>query len=374
MPPPPPPPPPTSPPSSLIADEVFDLSPIHALLQGLIDYAGLFPPAKLDMADAVKHYAGYLRSPHSWMLGRFICPVSRLEEFRNATLGLLPGGGGQQMGSSHASRAMADGDEGLHVVPPDTHPHHADDPWPISAIIDGDLDEDLDAIFAFNREHSLPAKGLATVDAIEIKVPTSSTADAAVFVDEALDLIPEEVYPFFEIPVFTDHGQAPDLRGLVTALSGADAGAKLRTGGVTPETFPSALRVAEFIVACAQADVPFKATAGLHHPIRAEHPLTYEPNCPRGVMHGFLNVFLAAAFVQRHHLDIETTAAILSETNPRAFTFNVRAVSWRKLSVEAADLGIARETFALSFGSCSFTEPVEDLLKLGLIQAGLDLI
>src|SRR5262245_27937410 len=75
--------------------------------------------------------------------------------------------------------------------------------------------------------------------------------------------------------------------------------AKIRTGGLKPDAIPAIADVAAFIVACADRRLPFKATAGLHHPVRAPYPLTYESNAPRAVMHGFLNVFLAAAFAWR---------------------------------------------------------------------------
>jgi hypothetical protein len=330
-------------------------------MSGIVDYAGLFPPAKLGMREAVRNYADYLRSPHSWMLGRFICPVSRLEEFRRECQGLLPSDpGGVTRGQAAEMEPLV----------PDTHEHHADQPWPISAIIDGDLDENLDSIFAFNREHSKPEKGLAIIDAAEIKVPGDSTASAAVFIDEALDLSPEEIFPFFEIPVQADPktgGAEPDFRGLIAALSGADAGAKIRTGGITPDAFPSPERVAEFIAACDAADVPFKATAGLHHPIRAEYPLTYETDCPRGVMHGFLNVFIAAAAIRARKADLRAAAEMIKETSAGAFKFGDQGVKWRNITLDAAALGTARETFALSYGSCSFTEPVEELTALRFI-------
>ncbi len=340
------------------------LRPIHAFMSGLVDYAGLYPPARLGMAEAVRNYAGYLRSAHSWMLGRFICPVSRLEEFRREARGLLP------TGTPSGSPAVHPNGTDASPLTPDTHEHHADQPWPISAIIDGDLDENLDAIFAFNREHSEPEKGLAIIDAAEIKMPGDSTASAAVFIDEALDLTPQEIFPFFEIPVQADakaSGREPDFRGLIAALSGADAGAKVRTGGVTPDAFPSPERVAEFIAACDAADVPFKATAGLHHPIRAEYPLTYEPGCPCGVMHGFLNVFVAAAAIRDRRADVREAAEIMRETNAAAFVFGDESLKWRKIVLDASAIGVARETFALSYGSCSFIEPVEELGALRLI-------
>ena len=139
--------------------------------------------------------------------------------------------------------------------------------------------------------------------------------------------------------------------------------AKIRTGGVKPDAIPAIADVAAFIVACADRRLPFKATAGLHHPVRAPYPLTYESNPPRAVMHGFLNVFLAAAFAWRGDRNIEP---ILSETDPDAFHFDDRA-HWRDHSLDASQVRDARQNFAHSFGSCSFEEPVHDLQSLGLL-------
>lgn len=316
---------------------------IHVLMSGLIDYAGLFPPAKLAMKPSVANYARYLGVPESWMLGRFILPVSRLEEFRDAAAGLLP-------------RKLDTGTP-------------RGEPWPISAIVDGDLDENLDSIFAFNHEHEQAKNGLAVIDAIELKVPTSGPGKTgAAWIDDAIELIPEEVFPFFEIPVMASGGgPAPDFRGMIAALAGADGAAKLRTGGVTQEAFPPPPAVAEFVLACHAADVPFKATAGLHHACRAHYPLTYEPNAAKGLMHGFLNVFLAAAFVQAHRADAAMATAILEETDPRAFKFGDEVVTWGPHGLELLQIAQARETFCLSYGSCSFEEPVGELRTLGLV-------
>ena len=57
--------------------------------------------------------------------------------------------------------------------------------------------------------------------------------------------------------------------------------------------------VVRFIRRCIEADVRFKATAGLHHPLRAEFPLTYDAGAPVGAMFGYLNVFLAAGIHER---------------------------------------------------------------------------
>lgn len=150
--------------------------------------------------------------------------------------------------------------------------------------------------------------------------------------------------------------------GELDAVKAAGCFAKVRTGGVTATAIPSVADVADFIRSCADRRLAFKATAGLHHPVRAEQALTYEANAPRAVMHGFLNVFLAAAFAWHGDRDLEP---ILAETEPGAFRFDDRA-RWRDRSLAADQVRDARLHFAHSFGSCSFDEPVRDLESLGL--------
>jgi len=347
---------------------------IQALLTGLIDYAGLYPPAKLPMDEAVDNYAEYLRSPQAWLLGRFVCPVSRLEEFRREARRVLPRTGGDALGgASNLPAAPGKGSNGssppridapLSLTHPLARPRHGvdpwDEPWRLSAIIDGDLEENLDAIFAFNHEHEQPKNGLANIDAIEVKAALAATIDADV------EIIPEEVFPFFEIPLGQATG-AGDMRGFMAALAGSDAGAKIRTGGVTPDAIPACEAVGSFLVSACAADVPFKATAGLHHAIRAEHGLTYDKGGPRAVMHGFLNVFVAAALVKGSRCDGGDVVEALRETDPARFRFTEEAAIWRNRQVTVDELEETREMFALSYGSCSFTEPVEELRALGLL-------
>lgn len=144
---------------------------------------------------------------------------------------------------------------------------------------------------------------------------------------------------------------------LLDALAANGLRAKIRTGGVTADAFPDAQHVADFIGACMARRLPFKATAGLHHPLRCVKPLTYEPEAPRGTMHGFVNVFLAAAMPDR-------AAEILLDDDPRSFDFDDDGVSWRGRRVATSDLAAMRE-YAISFGSCSFEEPIDDLKELG---------
>ena len=145
---------------------------------------------------------------------------------------------------------------------------------------------------------------------------------------------------------------------LIPELAKRHLRAKIRTGGITADAFPSAHAVAAFLRACKAAGVAFKATAGLHHPLRCVKPLTYEPNAPTGLMHGFLNVFLAAAL-------LDHAEAILEERDAHAFAFDHAGASWRGQRVSTDELTAMRNTFAISFGSCSFEEPIADLQELG---------
>lgn len=305
---------------------------MRTLMASLIDYAGLFPPARLGMEPAVEAYARHLRGEDAWVLARFICPASRLGEMSRAASALMPG--------TYATSGYREQAE-------------ATEPWRVSAIIDGDLGRDLETIAGFNQHHEREDHGLAMVDAIEMKVTEVGQIDAAI------ERIPDEVYPFFEFPV------AGDCRGFVAALAGNAAGAKIRTGGIVAEAFPSPAQVGAFIVACAGAGVPFKATAGLHHAARGEYPLTYEPGCARGTMHGFVNVFVASAMVQAQRIDAGRAAEVLEERDASTFKFTDEGVRWKGLFAEVAQIAKARESLGLSYGSCSFEEPVGEARALG---------
>jgi hypothetical protein len=135
---------------------------------------------------------------------------------------------------------------------------------------------------------------------------------------------------------------------------------------VVPSAVPSLDQVADFMLACAGARVPFKATAGLHHALRAQRALTYETMSPQAVMHGFLDVFVAAALAWQGASRQEVRAA-LEEAAPEAFRFEEDAVAWRDRRLSAQVLADCRESFAASFGSCSFAEPVADLRGLGVL-------
>jgi hypothetical protein len=293
----------------------------RALLAGLVDYAGLFPPAALPMDAAVAEYARWRRSPEAFMLGRFVAPAARLEDLARSAASHFPAAGGSE-------------------------------PWRLSALVGAGPGTDAGLIEAFNGVHA----GRAVVDTVELKAATPAEAEAA------LAALPPGLAAFVEIPA------GGNLDGMLAALKRAGARAKLRTGGLTPEAIPAPSQVARFLAACAAAGVPFKATAGLHHPVRAEQALTYEAGSPRAVMHGFLNLFAAAVFA-RGGAKAKELEAVLNEEDVSAFRLDERGLAWRERRATTEELLEARRDFAGSFGSCSLAEPVADLRALGVLAA-----
>ena len=294
------------------------MSALSTLLTGLVDYAGLFPPADLPMVPAVEKYASYKRGAHAWMLGRFVLPVATLDEFAKAAEGKIPPAG---------------------------------EPWWLAGLVNAtSLKADIAAASDFNERHDLGA----VVDSFEMKA-----ADAAT-IAEAAKLVPRGAALYVEVPL------DPDPAPLLDVIAEHSLRAKARTGGVTPESIPPSPLVARFLAGCAERGVVYKCTAGLHHPIRAKYPLTYAPDSPVAVMHGYLNVFLAGAYLL-HGMPEALAAELLDETDLRAFQFADQSVTWRGHRLAPDQLGAAR-IYATSFGSCSFDEPVGDLQKAGVLR------
>jgi hypothetical protein len=225
---------------------------LHALLQGSIDYAGLFPPAGLDMAAAVANYADYRRSPDRWALGRFVVPSGRLGELETAAADLAP--------SAPSS-----------------------DAWPLAVLLTDAGAEEIRALGEFNCRHAAEGAPALSGDVVEVK------ADSVAAIERIAAAVPRYLQAYIEVPI----GQDPSP--LIAAVGRAGARAKVRTGGITPDAFPSAQNLARFFRACADVGVAFKATAGLHHPLRAEYRLTYRPDSASG--DADFNLFLAAAFI-----------------------------------------------------------------------------
>ncbi len=300
----------------------------HILLDGIVDYAGLFPPASLDLPKAVRNYAHYRAGGTGWMLGRFICPAAHLEAFSASADPLLPRDAGAI-------------------------------PWRLSVTGTGDVAADLRAIAAFNERHRVCFEECgAKVDAYEVKV---ASVQEIVALHEQL---PATLDVYFEVPL----DATVDV--LVPAIAGTGRRAKMRTGGVVADAFPPAAAIVRFLRALVAHDVAAKATAGLHHPLCGAYRLTYAPDAATARMFGMLNVLLAAAAIAKGGSDVDALL-LLDESNAASIEITDMHVAWhgpdRIMTMSRALLQQVRERVLVSVGSCSFTEPVDEHRAFGWI-------
>jgi hypothetical protein len=292
---------------------------IRALLAEIVDYAGLFPPAQLPMSEAVINYATYRNSNYDWMLGRFVLSVGQLDEFLETAKDFF----------SHDEKSS----------------------WRLSVLAGEDIAGTIRKIGNFNDSNA----PYVVCDALELKAPDVSK------IEEIVRVLPDFLTAYFELPL------NENLADSVATLAIHRQRAKIRTGGVTQDAFPTTDQITRFMRICLAANVPFKATAGLHHPVRCQKPLTYEQNAPTGTMHGFLNVFLAAAFL-RQGFKSGLIQELLEDEWAESFTFDESGVLWRQEHfLSTAQLQELRQNHVISFGSCSFVEPISDLQEIGLL-------
>lgn len=295
---------------------------LKALMNGLIDYAGLFPPARLPLAEALANYQSYQTTADAWMLGRFILPATRLGE--------LPDG--ESLVCSALGRGGEDFLVGLH--------------------------DDLAAISACRQRN---ARCATRVDVLETRLPSAVLREPA-----ALRTLLHEMAVmtnslgltvFLEAPVLEGPAFAALLGAIGSAPFAPAAGYKMRTGGLEASAFPTYEQVALALHATAFAGVPFKATAGLHH------PLPRFDDTVQARMHGFINVFVAGVLA-RLGIGEATLRQLLADDAASSFFFGADELGWRTHRVDLQTVVRIRRAGMVSFGCCSFDEPREDLRAL----------
>jgi len=315
---------------------------LRTLLTGIIDYAGLFPPAKLSLEQAIRNYARYRQEDEGWMLGRFVIPARRLAE----------------LGPFQDELFSAGPPLALSILGP------GDPSW---AECRRELDETLRSLKTFRQRHG----GRTVTDVLEMKVPKDlveasdprATARGLTNVAAVIEAAGcSDLTVFFEFGF--DEGEesvATVLDALALANRGASrrAGFKLRCGGLEASAFPTAAQIALVIRHAVLNRVPWKATAGLHHPL---------PHLDAGVgtkMHGFVNVFAAGVLGYARHVEPSMLVRLLQDEDPAHFRFDDSGFRHGVLHATTAEIAAARQEGVLSFGTCSFEEPRDDLRALG---------
>jgi hypothetical protein len=280
------------------------------LTRALIDDAAIFPPGNAALDDAVRDHHRHRASSYAAAIGPMLV---RLSDAR-ALNALLADGPGLSIGL---------------VCPPDASPDDVQ-----QAIVDVRLG--------------------GTVRAIEQPVDLGAPLAALVALGRA-----HGARVWAEVP------QASALDGSLDArlddVSAAGAGAKYRTGGVRPEAFPTEQQLARFMLACTERRLPFKLTAGLHHAVRHTAAGAGEGRSDLE-QHGLLNVVNALAAAQDGADEMSMVALLADRDAARVAT--------AATNLDDTRVGRVREAFA-SFGCCGVTDPLADLVTLGLLEPGL---
>lgn len=266
------------------------------LFAHLVDDAGLFPPAELPMAEALRRHAADEGNPV--VTGRFLCPASRLAE----CLAAMPSGPALRLA------LICD------LAPP--------------------------ALAATVRAvRDAPRLDLRSIEGVLPDPLALSAAPAG----------PSTVPLYAEVRCDLDR-----LESVLDVLAGAGHRGKVRCGGQRGDLFPTPDALARFIRGCAEREVAFKATAGLHHAVAHRDPATGFDH------HGFLNLVVAAARATSGG-DAAEIAEILRVTDPAPLVAKANGL-------DPDAVAAARALFAC-YGSCSTSEPWEDLIALGLVPA-----
>lgn len=330
---------------------------LRALLSGAIDYAGMFPPASLSLEQSADNYFRYCKTPEAWMLGRLVCPAAQLD-------GLA---------------AIVES----HPPPNEVRPEGPGN-WSIAAVLPAgatvaEWREKLDASLPAVRRNPLAAK----IGAIEIRLPDELTlaktygelrgAVEPLAAALAAAMLPG-VVAFIEPPAAPPVPSAAHARrdNVICWVAKAMAefskkrswpagrlALKLRTGGLSTTPYLSSAELARVVCTFRDQGVAWKATAGLHH------PMFHYDAAGGGYAPGFINLLTAAVLTDVHQLPEPELQSLLEDENVASFAWTKEALRWRGRSATIEQIAAARRRAFLSFGSCSFDDPVAGLEALG---------
>lgn len=322
---------------------------LKKLITNLIDYAGLFPPASLPLKEAYKNYVRYINESDEWILSKFICPAKQLSSLAEL---IKEDKNDKSFSISVLGRSGANAEE----------------------FVNGTA-EDINLIAGFLQD----TQNKFYTDIFEVRFPEDIVLENNIdamyeIMNSAASMFKENIsFPvkvFFELPLKNDWKAS--VNNFAAALKkhnnyfGQDekflkSGLKLRTGGVEASAFPSVEQIACVINTCYENQAPLKFTAGLHHPIR------HYNDSVKTKMHGFLNIFGAAVLLYGNDLPEQDLINIISDEDANNFKFDNEFFRWKEFKAPLQVIENARKNFAVSYGSCSFDEPREDLHFLKLM-------
>lgn len=297
-------------------------SVLRSLLSQAIDYAGIFPPAKLDIPTSVENYLRYKHGPESWILGRFVCSTGKLPELAREL-------------AEHPEEPFIP----VAVIAQTSTDRHS---WEVA------LGHDANGMNRFIEA----AENHAEIETYEIRVPDH----------EHLESFAADLHGFTDADVFVELPWSAGMNDSLSFIAETEwLAAKARTGGTESAAFPSSEALAGFLQQCVHLDLKFKLTAGLHHPF----PMIDKQIGAR--MHGFVNVMTASILLASRDLSLREAQAILDEDDPAAFQITETGIGWGGHTANFEDVQDVRNLL-VSFGSCSVEDPLNDLERAGLLR------
>ena len=299
---------------------------LKLFLTKLIDYAGLFPPANLNLIPALKNYRTYIECEDYWIMSQFIIPVNELENISDSEMEIFN------------NKFQLD-----------------------LSILSGNLFNDIDKLKSFKSKYSNKIAFSGLESRIGKIAELQELLSSTIFTinNENLNLA-----TFFELPYGDDWVE--NMQIAVKTISDfnkknqSNFGFKLRCGGIKAEMFPEPPFVSNAIIHCIKNDVPMKFTAGLHHPIR------HYNESVKTKMYGFINIFIGGMLAKKYNLSPSELTEILIDENENNFSFTNDLIIWDKLKLNKDQIMNYRKYNFISYGSCSFDEPRKDLTNLGI--------
>ncbi|MBX2863632.1 MAG: hypothetical protein KTR27_08755 [Leptolyngbyaceae cyanobacterium MAG.088] len=309
---------------------------LRLLLSTLLDYTGLLSSTAPALPTAVAAYERYSASSHRWMLGRLVLPLSQLSQFEDCL--------------DHLDRTYSAAF------------------WPLSIVLEPSH-QALDRLAPW-----LKKQDRFTISALEFKLGNTEAncQVSASAIASLLPHLPPHSDLFFDVPLDTS------LPTYLDVLQGTRAAVNIYTGGLTKTHSPNSKTLAQGIVACANAHIPFKTT-----PVSACHPLANWQTLSNGTAiatPGFLNIALAAACAYGYGVTAAEIETILQINTPENLIFSAQEIIChspfysqeatlsnvvRHLPLEV--LANVRSRYFLGVSSYSFQTPIADLCRLGFL-------
>lgn len=310
---------------------------LNIFMQGLLDYAGLFPPANLPLQVSLKNFSEYYDHQQTNWLGKYILPVNKVDE----TISIL---------NEHPlfSKLKNKANFSLIISNSETINDY-------SKI----LEKDITLIKKLTNQF----EQTITLDSIEFAPPKEVfTTNNTKLIIDTLNILLEKfsyldkINQFYcEVRVLENlHEYIQTISNFNQKISNKIA-IKLRTGGVTPAQIPPSIDIAKAIRVCAEQKIPIKATAGLHVPVPNDNPHV------GARLHGFLNIFSCLLLCYDDLMSIENMENIISNYSYRDFKFTDSGLHVGNRYISNQKMTELRKSFIKSFGTCSFIEPIDHL-------------